>query len=160
MQKHVIYLAGGCFWGVEEYFSRLHGVTDTEVGYANADQKGELTYELVCQGTTNACEAVKVTFDDESISLREVLDAYFNVVDPTLHNRQGNDRGVQYRTGIYYVHDEDLTKIQARIALEQRRYQARIVTEVMPLMNFQPAETYHQDYLKKNPNGYCHIRFD
>lgn len=160
MRTHVIYLAGGCFWGVEEYFSRMHGVTDTEVGYANADQEGQLTYERVCKGTANACEAVKITFDDECISLRELLDAYFKVVDPTIRNRQGNDRGVQYRTGIYYVQDEDFAIIQERIALEQFRYQNPIVTEVLPLMNFQSAEAYHQDYLKKNPNGYCHIHLD
>lgn len=160
MQTHIVYLAGGCFWGVEEYFSRMEGVLDTEVGYANAEHAGKLTYELVCEGIGNACEAVRITFDDERLSLKELLDAYFKIVDPTLLNRQGNDCGVQYRTGIYYVNEDDKIMIQDRITKEQLRYQKPIVTEVMPLQSFQSAEAYHQDYLKKHPDGYCHIHFD
>ena len=160
MQSHVIYLAGGCFWGVEEYFSRMAGVHDTEVGYANALCQVAPRYEDVCSGATDASEAVKVTFDDEMISLSTLLDAYFQIIDPTLLNQQGNDRGTQYRTGIYYVNDEDLEIILKHIEKEQAKLDQPIVTEILPIKNFFAAEEYHQDYLKKNPSGYCHIKLD
>ncbi len=154
--QDTIYLAGGCFWGVEAFFKKLPGIIDTEVGYANGNTKNP-TYEDVCYRGTNHAETVKVTFDTTIISLEDVLNGYFQVVNPISKNKQGNDVGSQYRTGIYYVNENDLPIIESVIKEKQKKYTKRIVTEVLPLYNYYPAETYHQDYLDKNPNGYCHI---
>lgn len=151
-----IYLAGGCFWGMEEYMSRLDGVCETEVGYGNSLVEFP-AYEQVCTGTTGAAETVKLIYSPDQTDLTTLLEAYFAVIDPTVLNRQGNDRGTQYRTGIYYEESKDRDIILAAVSGQQRRYTAPIVTEVLPLDNFYPAEQYHQDYLKKNPGGYCHI---
>lgn len=150
-----IYLAGGCFWGVEEYFSRLDGVVETNVGYANGDKENP-SYEEVCTGTTGHTETVYIKYDD-SISLEEILEKFFRIIDPTLLNRQGGDIGNQYRTGIYYVDDEDKSTIERIIGYEKEKYPAPIVTEVQPLSSYYEAEEYHQNYLKKNPGGYCNI---
>lgn len=152
----VIYLAGGCFWGMEEYIARLKGVFHTEVGYANAKREAP-SYEQVCTGSTGAAETVKVEYDKTKLSLEQLLEAYFDVIDPTILNRQGNDRGSQYRTGIYYTKEEDAAVIKNVMGKQQDRYEEPIVTEVKPLKNFYPAEEYHQNYLKKNPGDYCHI---
>lgn len=154
-----IYFAGGCFWGVEEYFSRIEGVTDTEVGYANSKVENP-SYELVCSGMTDSAETVKIIYDENIISLENLLEKLFLVIDPTLLNRQGNDIGSQYRTGIYYNEDEDLEIINSYIDSIKNNYKKDILTEVLRIKNFYPAEEYHQDYLKKNPNGYCHIELD
>lgn len=154
-----IYLAGGCFWGIEEYFSRIEGVTDTEVGYANSKVENP-SYELVCSGMTDSAETVKIIYDENIISLENLLEKLFLVIDPTLLNRQGNDIGSQYRTGIYYNEDEDLEIINSYIDSIKNNYKKDILTEVLKIKNFYPAEEYHQDYLKKNPNGYCHIKLD
>ena len=155
-QHKTIYLAGGCFWGMEEYMSRLDGVCETEVGYGNSLVEYP-TYEQVCTGTTGAAETVKLIYRPEETELSTLLEAYFAVIDPTILNRQGNDRGTQYRTGIYYEDPADREPILAAISRQQRKYTVPVVTEVLPLDNFYPAEQYHQDYLKKNPGGYCHI---
>ncbi len=151
-----IYLAGGCFWGLEEYMSRLHGVFDVTSGYANGNTENP-TYEQVCHQNTGHAETVHVRYDSEEVDLKTLLQYYFRVIDPTSLNKQGNDRGSQYRTGIYYIHDDQIPIIQEVIDEEQKKYEKPIVVEVEPLKHYFLAEEYHQDYLKKNPNGYCHI---
>lgn len=151
-----IYLAGGCFWGVEEYFSRINGVVDTEVGYANGHTE-EPTYKQVCTGITGHTETTYIKYDESKVSLKDLLDRFFRIIDPTLLNRQGGDIGSQYRTGIYYTDEKDIDPIEEVIREKQKDYSKKIVTEVMPIKKYYPAEDYHQDYLKKNPGGYCHI---
>lgn len=151
-----IYLAGGCFWGVEEYFSRIDGVEDTQVGYANGSTVRP-SYEQVCTGTTDHAETVYIKFDENEISLKTLLEKFYLIIDPTLLNRQGGDTGSQYRTGIYYVDEIDLGTIKKVTEEEQSKYSKPIVTEIEVLASFYEAEGYHQDYLKKNPSGYCHI---
>lgn len=153
---HTVYLAGGCFWGLEAYMKKLPGVYDTDVGYANGMTEAP-TYEEVCNNNTGHAETVKVVYDISRISTEQLLDGFFKVVDPTSINKQGNDRGSQYRSGIYYTDEADKDVADAAIARQQEKYQAVIATEVMPLNNFYLAEDYHQDYLDKNPRGYCHI---
>ena len=152
-----IWLAGGCFWGVEEYFSRIEGVYDVTSGYANGKTENP-TYEDVIRGSGHA-ETVHVKYDADILDLDTLLDYYFRVVEPTILNRQGNDSGIQYRTGIYYENESDLAVIEEVIRREQKKHEDPIVTEVLPLDNYYLAEEYHQDYLQKNPNGYCHIDF-
>lgn len=154
-QEHqIIYLAGGCFWGLEAYMERIQGVTDAVSGYANG--KGDTTNYQLLHATDHA-ETVKVTYDPNKISLDKLLQYYFRVIDPTSINKQGNDRGRQYRTGIYYQNEQDKAVIEAALKTLQSKYQEPIQIEVEPLKNYVEAEEYHQDYLKKNPNGYCHI---
>lgn len=151
-----IYLAGGCFWGVDEYMSRVEGVIETESGYANGHTENP-SYEEVCTGNTRHTEIVYVKFDENIIFLEELLNKFWNIIDPTVLNRQGPDIGTQYRTGIYYVDEEDLDIINKTLEEQQKKYSEEIVTEIMELESYYPAEEYHQDYLKKNPGGYCHI---
>ena len=151
-----IWLAGGCFWGVEAYLDKLDGVVYADVGYANGNTENP-TYEQVCYSNTGHAEAVYVQYDPQRIQLATLLTYFFKVVDPTSLNRQGNDRGIQYRSGIYYKDTADKATIEQVVAGEQKKYSAKIVTEVVPLRNYYVAETYHQKYLVKNPNGYCHI---
>lgn len=151
-----IVLAGGCFWGIEEYFSRQSGVIQTQVGYANGHTENP-TYRQVCTGKTGYAEACRVVYDEGIIPLEVLLDKFWKVVDPTVRNRQGPDIGSQYRTGIYYGDEPDLLVIQKSLESQQSLYSKPIVTEVNPLSNFYLAEEDHQRYLKKNPNGYCHI---
>ena len=149
-----IYLAGGCFWGMEAYMERIHGVKDAISGYANGNTD-KTSYQMI--GVTDHAETVKVTYDANQISLDKLLKYYFKVIDPTSLNKQGNDRGRQYRTGIYYQNEQDKAVIEAALKNLQSKYQEPIQIEVEPLKNYVEAEEYHQDYLKKNPNGYCHI---
>lgn len=151
-----IYLAGGCFWGTAHLFSLVNGVTDTTAGYANSIVPNP-SYELVCTGKTNAAETVKVDYDDSKVGLTDLLSLYFKSIDPLSLNRQGGDVGTQYRTGIYYTSEEDRPTIEALLATLQRRHKEPLAIEYGPLQNFYPAEEYHQDYLVKNPNGYCHV---
>ena len=153
-EQQIIYLAGGCFWGLEAYMERIQGVTDAVSGYANG--KGDTTNYQLLHATDHA-ETVKVTYDPNKISLDKLLQYYFRVIDPTSINKQGNDRGRQYRTGIYYQNEQDKAVIEAALKTLQSKYQEPIQIEVEPLKNYVEAEEYHQDYLKKNPNGYCHI---
>lgn len=156
--KEIVF-AGGCFWGVEEFFSRINGVTKTEVGYANGNIKNP-TYELVCSTDTGFAEAVYILYDESKVKLDYLIDKYFSIIDPTSLNKQGNDKGKQYRTGIYYLDKDDLNLIDSKILEEAKKYDKKIVVEVEPLKNYYPAEEYHQKYLKKNPFGYCHIKLD
>ena len=151
-----IYLAGGCFWGTAHLFSLVDGVEKSVAGYANS-RIADPTYKMVCTGLTGAAETVEVVYDDSRVGLSELLDIYFRSIDPTSLNRQGNDRGTQYRTGIYYTDPADLPVIEAVTATVARRHSEPVVVEVGPLVNFYPAELYHQDYLYKNPDGYCHV---
>ena len=153
---NTIYLAGGCFWGVEGYFKRIEGVKGTTCGYANGRTENP-SYEDVCRHDTGHAETVKVDFDDKVISLEDLLIYYFRIIDPVSVNKQGNDVGTQYRTRIYYTDESQLPVIKAAIEREQRKYNEKIAVEVLPIENFYSAEEYHQDYLDKNPNGYCHI---
>lgn len=154
-----IYLAGGCFWGLEAYMSRIYGVYDAVSGYANGNTLNPSYEDLIYKHTGHA-ETVKVTYDPDRLDLDTLLAYYFRVIDPTSLNRQGNDRGVQYRTGIYYTDEDEAPVIKAFIKDKQNQYERDIVVEVEPLDNFAVAEEYHQDYLEKNPNGYCHINLD
>lgn len=150
-----IYLAGGCFWGTEKVFKMLDGVTDTTVGYANGHTE-DPTYQEVCTDKTGHRETVKVTYDPERISLQKILTAYFMVIDPTVRNRQGGDIGTQYQAGVYYDDSEDLPEIQKVFDAERQKHEMFFV-ELLPLSCFYTAEEYHQDYLEKNPTGYCHV---
>lgn len=152
----IIYLAGGCFWGTQKYVSLIKGVFQTEVGYANGNTENP-TYEQVCYENTGHAEVVKVEYNDKIISLSFLLELFYQSIDPTSINRQGGDRGVQYRTGIYYENDADLPIIQQSISSLQNFYDKPIAIEVTPLENYSKAEPYHQNYLDKNPQGYCHI---
>lgn len=151
-----IYFAGGCFWGTDHLFSLVPGVEKTTAGYANSRVE-DPTYKMVCTGLTGAAETVEVVYDDTKIGLSELIFIYFRSIDPTTLNRQGNDLGTQYRTGIYYVDKGDLPVIEAGVATIQRRHSEPVVVEVQELENFYPAELYHQEYLYKNPDGYCHV---
>lgn len=153
-----IWLAGGCFWGVQAYFARIPGVAHTTVGYANGKTPNP-TYEEVCTGRPGHAETLHVQYDPECVSLGTLLRHFFRIIDPTALNRQGNDYGVQYRSGIYYRDANDLPVIRSVIAAVQQQIGRPVVTEVKPLTNFYAAEDYHQDYLEKNPGGYCHINF-
>ncbi|MGL5259375.1 MAG: bifunctional peptide-methionine (S)-S-oxide reductase MsrA/peptide-methionine (R)-S-oxide reductase MsrB [Lachnospiraceae bacterium] len=151
-----IYLAGGCFWGVEEYMSRIPGILDARSGYANGSTN-DPTYQDVITGKTGYAETVEVVYDSSVLPLDVLLQSYFKIIDPTRADGQGNDIGDQYRTGIFYTDDQELTTIETVVMSEQEKYTTPIRTEVTPLTGFYLAEEYHQDYLKKNPNGYCHI---
>jgi methionine-S-sulfoxide reductase len=153
-----IYLAGGCFWGVEAYYKKLKGVTDTQVGYANGNYPNP-TYQEVCDEKATHAEAVKVVFNEKQITLEKLLEHLFRIIDPTSVNKQGHDEGIQYRTGVYFENKEDETVARKYVQLRQKDYRKSIALEIQPLRGFYDAETYHQDYLDKNPNGYCHVDF-
>lgn len=154
-----IYFAGGCFWGVEQYFALVPGVLDAVSGYAQGHVKNP-GYQEVCTGTTGHTETVRVVYDPGRVSLGHLLELYYDIIDPYSLNRQGNDRGPQYRTGIYYTSEADGKIAKEFIAKKQAATDKKIVVEVEPLTAFWGAEEYHQDYLEKNPFGYCHISRD
>lgn len=151
-----IVLAGGCFWGVEEYYRRLKGVDSTKVGYAQGSNENP-TYMEVCDGTFNHAEVVEVNYDENVISLEKLLEHLFRIIDPTSLNKQGADIGVQYRTGVYYEDINDKEVIEAYIDSRKIDFEDEIVIEVQELDKFFDAELYHQQYLVKNPTGYCHV---
>lgn len=151
-----IYLAGGCFWGTAHLFSLVPGVENTTAGYANSRVESP-SYEQVCTGGTGAAETVRIDYNDSQVSLTDLLKLYFKSIDPTSLNRQGNDVGTQYRTGIFYSDPADIPVIEAQISTIQRRSAKSLAVEFGPIKNFYPAEDYHQDYLYKNPGGYCHV---
>lgn len=155
---HKIVLAAGCFWGVEEYYRRLEGIVDTQVGYAQGTVEHP-SYREVCSGETGHTEAVRITFDPAKISLHAILDHFFRITDPTLLNQQGNDKGTQYRTGIYPDNKNDLFIVQEFVESRRPEYIKPIVVEVELLRNFFVAEDEHQLYLHRNPSGYCHVDF-
>ncbi len=151
-----IYLAGGCFWGTEKYMASIPGVLQTQVGYANG-KTANPTYEEVCHSNTGHAETVKVVYDPGVIPLPFLLELYYDSIDPTSVNRQGGDKGTQYRTGVYYARPEDEQVIRDSLRKLQARLDKPVAVESLPLDNYYPAEEYHQKYLDKNPNGYCHI---
>ena len=154
-----IYLAGGCFWGTEHLFKLVEGVIATEVGYANGHTTNP-TYEDVCGDNTGFAETVHITYDPAVVGLDLLLGLYFMAIDPTTVNKQGEDEGTQYRTGIYYVDTADVPMIEAKMTEVAERYYSPLAVEVQPLHNFYRAEDYHQNYLDKNPDGYCHLPLD
>ena len=167
MTIKTIYLAGGCFWGTQKFFDQFHGVVSTEVGYANGpddvnspDDKNSPasapTYQDVCNNSGHA-ETVRIDYDDSVLSLTDLLNYYFLVIDPLSVNRQGGDIGIQYRTGIYYTSEDQLPEIEAVYREQEEKAGAKLAVELEPLRNFYSAEEYHQKYLDKNPGGYCHI---
>lgn len=151
-----IYFAGGCFWGTEHYFKQIDGVISTEVGYANGNTL-DPTYEEVYTDTTGYAECVKIVYNPSDISLEYLVELFFRSIDPLSLNRQGNDCGTRYRTGVYYIDNEDFTKIKSIFDAVKKSIGEPLAVELEPLKNFYTAEEYHQDYLDKNPNGYCHI---
>ena len=152
-----ICFAGGCFWGTEHFFKQIRGVVSTEVGYANGKTDTAPTYEEVSTETTGFAETVRVTYDPAVITLDQLIQLYFQTIDPTSLNRQGNDQGTRYRTGIYYTDEADAETIHRAIAALAVKLGKPVAVEEGKLRNFYPAEEYHQDYLVKHPTGYCHI---
>ena len=150
-----IYLAGGCFWGMQKYYDQFDGIAETEVGYANGPEQAP-TYRDVCNDSGHA-ETLRIVYDERHISLEQILDDYFKVIDPLSVNRQGHDEGIQYRTGIYYTDEKQLPAIRKVYAREEETAGQKLAVALEPLRNFFPAEEYHQKYLDKNPGGYCHI---
>ena len=150
-----IYLAGGCFWGMQKFFDQFEGVLSTEVGYANGPDRAP-TYQEVCRNSGHA-ETVRIDYDEGKLSLDKLLDLFFLVIDPLSINKQGGDEGIQYRTGVYYTNPDQLPMIQAAYEKEAAKVGSPLAVELLPLTNFFPAEEYHQKYLDKNPGGYCHI---
>lgn len=153
-----IYLAGGCFWGTEHYFKQVRGVVETETGFANGSFENP-SYKQVKTGTTGFAETVRIKYDPAVVSLELLLDLYFKSIDPLSLNRQGEDAGTQYRTGIYYTDTADLQVIDKVYDAVEKAACQPLAVEKLPLRNFYPAEEYHQDYLEKNPDGYCHLPF-
>ena len=150
-----IYLAGGCFWGMQKFIDQFEGVARTEVGYANGPDKAP-SYQEVCRSSGHA-ETVRVDYDETVMPLEKLLDCYFMVIDPLSVNRQGEDAGIQYRTGVYYTRESQRPVIERVFAREREKAGAPLAVELAPLRNFFSAEEYHQKYLEKNPGGYCHI---
>ena len=151
-----IFFAGGCFWGTEQYLKLIAGVVATEVGFANGNLPNP-TYEQVCRQNTGYAETVRVKYDPDVISLEKLVEIYFKSINPTSVNRQGNDIGSQYRTGIYYSDKTDFFAVKRVYDKVEIQVGQPLAVELKPIKNFYPAEEYHQDYLEKNPNGYCHI---
>ncbi len=151
-----IYLAGGCFWGLQKYMDQFKGIMETTVGYANGKTENP-TYEDVKSQQSDHSETVEVVYDESVISLKTILEKYYVVIDPTSLNKQGEDEGRSYRTGIYYTDNADLSVINEVTDNIQVENSEKVVVEIEPLKNFYPAEEYHQKYLEKNPQGYCHI---
>jgi peptide methionine sulfoxide reductase msrA/msrB len=154
-----IYLAGGCFWGTEHYLKIVNGVVNTEVGFANGHTENP-SYKDVCTDKTGFAETVKVEYDPQVLPLEKLLDIFFKAIDPTSLNKQGHDIGTQYRTGIYYEDSDDRKVIDEAVGTLTKLYTKPLALEVKPLQNFYNAEDYHQDYLDKNPTGYCHLSQD
>ena len=156
MATKEIYLAGGCFWGTEHFFKQIAGVVSTEVGFANGHTDNP-TYEQVYTDTTGYAETVHIVYDPARVSLEFLLQMFFVAIDPTSLNKQGHDEGTRYRTGIYYTDAADRSMIEKFFAEEESKYSEPLVVECEPLKAFYPADEYHQDYLDKHPDGYCHL---
>ncbi len=151
-----IYLAGGCFWGLQKYMDQFDGIIETTVGYANGKTENP-TYEDVKSQKSDHSETVEVIYDPSIITLRDILERFYAVIDPTSLNKQGEDEGRSYRTGIYYTDPADKAFIVSFTDSVRKKYTKPVVVETEPLKGFFPAEEYHQKYLQKNPDGYCHI---
>ena len=157
-KMQVIYFAGGCFWGTEHFFQQIQGVVRTETGFANGrEDLPEPTYEQVYTDSTGFAETVKVEFDETKVSLEFLVRMFFWAIDPLSLNQQGHDVGTRYRTGVYYVSEEQKAVIEAVFAEEQQKYSEEMKVELLPLKNYWPADEYHQKYLDKHPDGYCHL---
>ena len=154
-----LYLAAGCFWGAQHFLQQLPGVESTRVGYANGRTENP-TYEQVKHEGTGHAETVEVVYDETVLSTPELLECYFMTIDPTSVNKQGEDEGEQYRTGIYYTDPALVSTIRAELDKLEAKIGQKTAIELKPLEQFFPAEEYHQNYLEKNPNGYCHIPRD
>jgi len=155
---HTIYLAGGCFWGIEHLMKALPGVVDTACGYANGTGAADADYATVCTGTTGFRETVRVRYDPQRTSIDALLYALFQVIEPEAINRQGADVGTQYQAGIYWLPGDTQAEVDVvRVCSYERARHEGFAVEVKPLENFFEAEEYHQDYLDKNPGGYCHV---
>lgn len=155
MQAETIVLAGGCFWGTQRVLKLIPGVLRTEVGYANGP--AQVGYETVRSGMTNCAEAVRLTFDAQKPGLARLIELFFSTIDPTRTDGQGGDIGRQYRSGVYYLSETQRPAIEKGLACVQKAYTAPLAVEIAPLSAFCRAEDMHQDYLEKNPGGYCHI---
>lgn len=153
-----IYFAGGCFWGVQRFFDQFDGVKETTVGYANG-KTANPTYQDVKSQQSDHSETVKIVYDESMISLNDLLNYFYMIIDPLSLNKQGEDEGRSYRTGIYYTDINELQIINSFTNEIQKKYDEKIVVEVLPLEHFYNGEDYHQKYLEKNPTGYCHIPF-
>lgn len=151
-----IYFAGGCFWGTQHYFKQIDGVVETTVGYANGHTSAP-TYEEVYTDSTGYAETVRIVYDESKISLRFLVEMFFKAIDPTSLNQQGEDKGTRYRTGVYYTDESQYHIIRQVFDEQQAVISSQLVVELMPLENFYQAEEYHQNYLDKNPQGYCHL---
>ncbi len=156
MTEQTVYLAGGCFWGTERYLKLIPGVLSTEVGYANGN-RAQVSYEAVCKENTGHAETVRVRFDADALPLSALLSLFFDAIDPTSVNKQGADVGVQYRTGIYYADERQRPEAERALAALRAKLGAPLAVELLPLESYCAAEEYHQNYLEKNPGGYCHI---
>ena len=156
MNKREIYLAGGCFWGTEHFIKQIQGVISTETGFANGHTENP-TYKQVYTDTTGYAETVKVVYDADVLNLELLVQLYFKAIDPTSLNKQGEDEGTRYRTGIYYTSDVDLPVIMQVFNEVAKDFLQPLAVEVLPLQNYYPADEYHQDYLDKHPDGYCHL---
>ncbi|MGL4956725.1 MAG: peptide-methionine (S)-S-oxide reductase MsrA [Bacteroidales bacterium] len=157
--KHLkeLYFAGGCFWGTQHFIKQIEGVHSTQVGYANGRLAHAPSYQEVCTGRTGFAETVKVSYDPKEVSLELLIDLYLKTIDPCSLNKQGGDIGTQYRTGIYYTEPSDAEAIRHRLDQHAGEYPKPIVVEVEAMKNFYLAEEYHQNYLDKHAQGYCHI---
>ena len=151
-----IYLAGGCFWGTQRFFDQFNGIKSTVVGYANGKTENP-SYRDVCDGSGHA-ETVKIEYDEAQLPTQKLLGYYFRAIDPLSVNKQGEDEGVQYRTGVYYTEDSQIPEIQEVFEEERKKLRQELAVELKPLTKFYSAEEYHQKYLEKNPGGYCHIK--
>lgn len=148
-----IYLAGGCFWGLEKYYNSINGVISTEVGYANGT-KDNPSYQDLKSHLDDASETVKIIYDEKILSIEKILEFFLRVVDPYSINKQGEDEGLQYRSGIYYLEDKEKDIIKNYL---DKNIEGKYAIEILPLRKYFKAEEYHQNYLDKNPGGYCHI---
>ena len=153
-----IYFAGGCFWGTEHFFKQIRGVVKTETGFANGNASiANPTYEQVYTDTTGYAETVRVDFDEQQVDLRFLTEMFFAAIDPLSLNRQGHDEGTRYRTGVYYTQESQRQTIEDVFREQQSKYKQPLQVELLPLSNYYPADEYHQDYLDKHPDGYCHL---
>lgn len=151
-----IYFAAGCFWGAEKYLKLIRGVEFTEVGFANGNTENP-TYKEVYTDTTGFAECVWVKYNPEVVSLELLLELYFKAIDPLSLNKQGEDEGTRYRTGVYFTDEADVPAIKAVFQKKAAELGSELAVELLPLKNYYSAEEYHQDYLDKNPTGYCHL---
>ncbi|MDD4000006.1 MAG: peptide-methionine (S)-S-oxide reductase MsrA [Bacilli bacterium] len=156
--KRIIF-AGGCFWGIEAYFKKLKGVINTSVGYVNGNIKNP-RYQDLLSGLATHAEAVEINYNENQISLSKLLNHLFRIIDPVSINQQGADIGLQYRSGVYYRDVEDKKVIENFIIKKNQDFNGKIAVEVLEERGYFLAEDYHQDYLDKNPQGYCHVNLN